>query len=42
MILAGLIPKSSIHVSVSYLYIPTFGLPILLQKKGRPIMGIDI
>ncbi len=31
--LRGLSPNLYIHVSVSDLYIPTFGLPILLQKN---------
>jgi hypothetical protein len=29
-----------IHVSVSDLYIPKIGLPILLQEKSGPILGI--
>jgi hypothetical protein len=29
----GLIPNFHIHVSVSDLYIPTIGLPILLQEN---------
>ncbi len=33
MKLHGLIPISYIHVSVSDLYIPTLGLPILLQEN---------
>ncbi len=39
----GISPNFNIHVSVSYLYIPRIGLPILLQefrKKGGPILGI--
>ncbi len=31
----GLSPNSYIHVSVSDLYIPTVGLPILLQQNRR-------
>jgi hypothetical protein len=31
----GLIPNFHIHVSVSDLYIPTFGLPILLEEICR-------
>ncbi len=34
--LRGLSPNTYIHVSVSYCYIPTIGLPILLQKKVDP------
>jgi hypothetical protein len=33
MKLRSLVPSSYIHVSVSDLYIPTIGLPILLQKN---------
>jgi hypothetical protein len=33
MKLRGLSPSSYIHVSVSDLYIPTIGLPILLQEN---------
>jgi hypothetical protein len=33
MKLRGLVPNSYIHVSVSDLYIPTIGLPILLQEN---------
>ncbi len=33
MKLRGLVPNSSIHVSVSDIYIPTNGPPILLQKN---------
>ncbi len=36
----GLIPNFHIHVSVSDLYIPTFGLPILLEEIFRPILGL--
>jgi hypothetical protein len=38
MKLRGLVPNSFIHVSVSDLYIPTIGLPILLQVIGEPIV----
>jgi hypothetical protein len=41
MKLRGLSPNSNIYVSVSDLYIPMIGLPILLQEKkwaGRGIM----
>ncbi len=38
--LRGLVPNSYINVSVSVLYIPRIGLPIWLQKIGRPILGI--
>ncbi len=31
--LRGLVPNSFIHVSVSNLYFPTIGLPILLQAN---------
>ncbi len=42
MKLCGLVSNSYVHVSVSDLYIPTIGLPILLQEKkiGGPIVGI--
>jgi hypothetical protein len=33
MKLRGPVPNPFIHVSVSDLYIPTIGLPILLQEK---------
>jgi hypothetical protein len=33
MKLRGLVPSSYIHISVSDLYIPTIGLPILLQEN---------
>jgi hypothetical protein len=33
-------PDFHIHVSVSDLYIPTIDLPILLQEKCGPILGI--
>jgi hypothetical protein len=39
--LRGLSPNFHIHVSVSDLYIPTIGLPILLHRKiFGPILGI--
>jgi hypothetical protein len=34
MKLRGLVPNSFIHLSVSDLYIPTIGLPILLQENS--------
>jgi hypothetical protein len=40
MKLRGLVPISCINVSVSDLYIPRIGLPILLQKIGGPMFGI--
>jgi hypothetical protein len=40
MKLRGLVPNFHIHVSVSDLYIPMIGPPILLQKLGGPIVGI--
>jgi hypothetical protein len=36
----GLSPNFHIHVSVSELYIPTMGLPVLLEKICRLIRGI--
>jgi len=36
----GLVPNFHIHVSVTDLYIPWTGLPILLQKIGGPIVGL--
>jgi hypothetical protein len=36
----GLSPNFYIHASVSYFYIPTIGLPILLEEIGRPILGL--
>jgi hypothetical protein len=36
----GLSPNFHIHVSVSELYIPTMGLPFLLEEISGPIMGI--
>jgi hypothetical protein len=36
----GLSPNCHIHVSVSELYIPTLGLPFLLEKICGPILGI--
>jgi hypothetical protein len=41
MKLRGLSPNSYIHISVSDLYIPTVGLPILLQEnRCGPIVEI--
>jgi hypothetical protein len=40
MNLRCLVPNSYIHVSLSDLYFPRFGLPIWLQKIGRLILGI--
>ncbi len=37
--LCGLVPNSNIHVSVSDLYIPWIGLPILLQKSRQTDPG---
>jgi hypothetical protein len=36
----GLSPKFHIHASVIDLYIPTIGLPILLEEICRPILGL--
>ena len=36
----GLSPNFHIHASVSDLYIPTIGLPILLEEICRPILGL--
>ena len=36
----GLSPNFHIHVSVSDLYIPTIGLPILLKEICRPILEL--
>ncbi len=36
----GLSPNIHIHASVSDLYIPTIGLPILLEEICRPILGL--
>jgi hypothetical protein len=36
----GLSPNFHIHVSVSELYIPTMGLPVLLEEICRLILGI--
>jgi hypothetical protein len=36
----GLSPNFRIHVSVSELYIPTMGLPVLLEEICRLILGI--
>jgi hypothetical protein len=40
MKLWGLVLNFHIHVSESDFYIPTIGLPILLQKIEGPIVGI--
>jgi hypothetical protein len=37
----SLSPNSHIHASVSDLYIPTIGLPILLEEICRPILGLN-
>ncbi len=37
----GLSPNFHIHASVSDLYIPPIGLPILLEEICRPILGLD-
>ncbi len=36
----GLSPNFHIHVSVSKVYIPTMGRPILLEEICRPILGL--
>ncbi len=36
----GLSPNFHIHASVSDLYIPTVGLPILLEEICGPILGL--
>jgi hypothetical protein len=36
----GLGPNFHIHASVSDLYIPTIGLPILLEEICKPILGL--
>ncbi len=36
----GLSPNFHIHVSVSELFIPTMGLPVLLEEICRLILGI--
>jgi hypothetical protein len=36
----GLSPNFHIHASVSELYIPTIGLPILLEEMCRLILGL--
>ena len=36
----GLSPNFHIHVSVRDLYIPTIGLPFLLEEIFGPILGI--
>jgi hypothetical protein len=33
-------PNFHIHVPVNDLYIPSIGLPIVLQRIGRPLLGI--
>ncbi len=38
--ISGLCPNFYIHASVSDLYIPTIGLPILLEEICRPILGL--
>jgi hypothetical protein len=40
--IARLSPNFHIHVSASDLYIPTTGLPNMLQKICGPILGIYI
>ncbi len=36
----GLSPNFYIHVSVRELYVPTMGLPILLEEICGPVLGI--
>jgi hypothetical protein len=36
----GLSPNFHVHVSVSELYIPTRGLPVLLEEIRRLVLGI--
>jgi hypothetical protein len=36
----GISPNFHIHASLSDLYIPTIGLPILLEEICRPILGL--
>ncbi len=36
----GLSPNFHIHAPVSDLYIPSVGLPILLEEMCRPILGL--
>jgi hypothetical protein len=36
----GLSPNFHLHVSVSEIYIPTMGLPVLLEEICRLILGI--
>jgi hypothetical protein len=36
----GLSPNFHIHASLSDLYIPTIGLPILIEEICRPILGL--
>ncbi len=38
----GLSPNFHIHASVNDLYIPTIGLPFLLEEICRPILGLYI
>ncbi len=38
--ISGLSPNFHIHASVSDSYIPTIGLPILLEEICRPILGL--
>jgi hypothetical protein len=40
--LRGLVPNFYIHVSVSDLYIPTIGPPIVLQQNRQTILGIFV
>jgi hypothetical protein len=37
--LRGLSPNFHIHISVSHLYIPTIGLPILMQENTWTVPG---
>ncbi len=37
----GLSPNFHLHASMSDLYIPTIGLPILLEEICRPILGLN-
>ncbi len=38
----GLSPNFHIHASVSDLYIPPIGLPLLLEEIWRPILGLTL
>ncbi len=38
--ISGLSPSFHIHASVSDLYIPTIGMPVLLEEKCKPILGL--